>query len=818
MRPDKYTPHGYLDNPAYAWILGKGGILRSRPALGMEWHYPALPASYNPVRQYHTAMRLAFEVGGRWLLDTADFREAGVELYCDYHSKNLLRFVCRLPNGVRVSASFFLVDRKAGDGLACLVRLENTSSQPASQKVAAMLEYECDPEHTPTWLSGLYTRADETGLVIGEWQEGVKVHLAVSFSPQRHGEHGVNPKESSETNVPALSPVVSTLSSHPVSSAVKTLVPFSASSASSAVNKWQRALGTGYEVTLAAGASQEHRLVLVRAPTELQARTHAQVWLADDGSKLQEVLTTRLNEDKSFWRNAPRLYGDWPGYVRRGLVYDLETLRMMVRRPLGIYQHAWDAMQLQAPRTVLGEAALDMAILAYADPDAAKAVLLGTFADAPEPNVPCSREDGSYNMVASDGSPCGTAPEWCFPFHCINLVYQQTGDKTWLSELYPYLEAFVSWWLTQRTNSQGLPFYKCSWEAGQDNSPRFGIKDDPSGGGALTEHLWPVDLQAALAQCCLLLAYWAGEIGQDGESWQKLGHRYAELTRSMWQPEQSWFHDYDTRAARFTEVLDTMQLAPLLCGVADAGQKAALVAKIADPPKHGQIFHPLMWPSIAFGLIEAAGEGGYVGVAAQHSWHAINAVYRWLDSDPLSIEPESGGVPGVGREYWPQVVSPDANPAHGGGGAEGYGWGCLTALLLCRHIVGLSEAFDLSQLNQPRAALTSSAPVQAIPDQATTAFAFKLTPGLPPELLQTNSSYGAGPLRYQKARFKLRYRVTNAPTSALELRLVLGCASPLHLNVTDAAGKLLYQSAGALSLHRLLLAVTNHQSLYFHFN
>ena len=801
LRPDKYSPHGYLDNPAYAWILGKGGILRSRPALGMEWHYPALPASYNPVRQYHTALRLAFEVDGRWLLDTADFREASVELYCDYHSKNLLRFVCRLPNEVRVSASFFLADEVAGDGLACLVRLENISSQPMTQKIAAILEYECDPEHTPTWLSGLYTRADETGLVIGEWQEGVKVHLAANFAPQRPGERRVNPKEGSETNVPTL-PSAVTLSAFSGSSTVQ-----------DAVSKWQRALGTGYEVTLAAGASQDYHFVLVRAPTELQARTHAQVWLADDARKLQEVLATRLNADKSFWQNAPRLYGDWPGYVRRGLVYDLETLRMMVRRPLGIYRHPWDGMQLQAPRTVLGEAALDMAILAYADPDAAKAVLLGTFADAPEPNVPCSREDGSYNMVASDGSPCGTAPEWCFPFHCINLVYQQTGDKTWLGELYPYLEAFVSWWLTERTNSQGLPFYKCSWEAGQDNSPRFGIKDDPSGGGALTEHLWPVDLQAALAQCCLLLAYWAGEISHKGDSWQKLGQRYAELTRSMWQPAQSWFHDYDTRTARFTEVLDTMQLAPLLCGVANAEQKAMLAAKIVDPPKHGQIFHPLMWPSIAFGLIEAAGEGGYAGVAARHSWNALSAVYRWLDSDPLAIEPESG-VPGVGREYWPQVVSPDANPARGGGGAEVYGWGCLTALLMCRHIMGLSEAFDL---NQSLVDLDSIPPVQNAAGKVQAAFAFKLTPGLPPELLQTGLSYGVGPLRYQKARFKLRYRVLSAPSNHLELRLVLGCASPLHLSVTDSAGNLLYQSAASSNLHRLLLSATNHQSLYFRF-
>ena len=47
--------------------------------------------------------------------------------------------------------------------------------------------------------------------------------------------------------------------------------------------------------------------------------------------------------------------------------------------------------------------------LSYADPDVAKEVFLGQFANAPTDNVPCSREDGEMNMVAADGSECGTS-------------------------------------------------------------------------------------------------------------------------------------------------------------------------------------------------------------------------------------------------------------------------------------------------------------------------------------------------------------------------------------------------------------------------
>src|SRR2546423_14573565 len=71
-------------------------------------------------------------------------------------------------------------------------------------------------------------------------------------------------------------------------------------------------------------------------------------------------------------------------------------------------------MQLQAPREVLAEAAMDALFLSYADPELAAEVILGHFESTLHPNLPCMREDGSYNMVADDGQICGTAPEWAF--------------------------------------------------------------------------------------------------------------------------------------------------------------------------------------------------------------------------------------------------------------------------------------------------------------------------------------------------------------------------------------------------------------------
>lgn len=794
---DFYTPHGYLDNPAYAWKLGKGGILRSTSGVGMEWHYPALPESYNQRRDYRAGLQLAFQYRN-FLFSTHDFQQAKIRLYSDYHSKNLMTFCFQLNENLFVETSYFLLDQENGDNLACRVMVANGGEQPEMLRFGAILAYECQPENIRTWLSGLYSKANNKGLTIGEWQEGIKLHLATSEDAAFAAEF-----DSPES-------LKDVLQSRP---RLATKNP--------EANKWRRDLALIYDLTIQPKSYEEVDFVLTRAQTERIATETAHSYLVEN--KVSEILAERVEADNEFWKNAPKLRGDWPDYIRRGLVYDFETLRMMVRRPLGIYRHAWDAMQLQAPRVVLGEAAVDMAILAYADPQAAKEVLLGTFADAPEPNVPCSREDGSYNMVANDGSPCGTAPEWCFPFHCVNLVYQQTGDQKWLAEIYPHLEDFVGWWITNRSNASGLPFYKCSWEAGQDNSPRFGIKDDPSGGGALTEHLWPVDLQAAMAQCCKLLAEWAREIGQDGQQWQQLADKYGEMTRKMWLPDKAWFHDYDTRAGHFTDVLDTMQLAPLLCGVTTPEQRELLAPKVADPPKHGQIFHPLMWPSIAFCLIESASEGDFHDLAAKHSWQGIQAVYRWLDSNPLSTEPAQGGLPGVGREYWPQVVAPHAQPPRAGGGAEVYGWGCLNALLLLRHIVGLREevlagtnsAFDSNVRttfeNAENGNVTATANVNNSDTEIKESFAFSLTPGLPNELLQVGKSYHVGPLHYRTANFRIRYTVLN--DNLLEIRLIIHTDKPLKLNVSTEGNLGVQHISAKNNLYRLKFQLANHQKL-----
>ncbi len=789
---DRYTPHGYLDNPAHAWKIGPGGVLRSRPAIGMGWHYPSFVGAYNYTFIYQLNLQLGFKLpNNRRLLEAEDFQRAGIDLYIDYHSKNLLRYVFLTPENVRVSTSFFLADN-SGDVLAGLTHFENFGTASTSLNFSLYFEYERDLSKGLTWGSELYALHREAvpnqgyvsltpgvatfsdkidyphfGTTLGVFQEGTTFHLMqaqlLDQTNQLSSSAGKAPYRDGKR--------LSLMYSDQPNSHAHLLEIISR------------------PVELKAGQSLEFLQVIGRGETEIQAIRKVQPFFVNRAEAAKTALAQHRVSDAAFWENAPKLGGDWPDYIRRGPIYDLETLRTLVRPPTARYAHYWDAMQIQVPRVVLAEAALDMLILSYADPEAAKAVLYGTFADAPEPNVPCSREDGSYNMVAVDGSPCGTAPEWCFPFHCINLVYQRTGDKEWLAKLYPLLENFVDFWLTYRYDAQNRPFYKSSWEAGQDNSPRFGIKDDPSGGGALVSHIWPADLQAAMYQSCALLAKWAAELGRDSTRWQAETERQADLMQQLWRDK--WFYDFDTNLNAFSEVLDTMQLAPLLCGAATPEQIANLYPKLADPPKHGQIFPPLMWPSIAFCLIEACSEAGRLDLAARHSWPAIVGVYRWLDSNPATIDKDAGGLPGTGREYWPQTGTPKAEPPNGGGGAEVYGWGCLTTLLLYRYIIGFREE-----------------------DSPPDTLNFSLRPDLPAELLIPGKTYTAGPFQHCKAEISLVYRVTET-ANQLQIGVSISTSRSGRLSVLDQNEQILQESNLVSTSHQMIMSSENGKNLQF---
>jgi hypothetical protein len=402
-----------------------------------------------------------------------------------------------------------------------------------------------------------------------------------------------------------------------------------------------------------------------------------------------DSLARQFERDDRFWSGAPRLAGDWPETWKRGWVYDFETLRMTVRPPLGIFRHPWDGMQVHSPRLVLGETALDMQALGHADPDLAREVLYGTFADAPAPNVPCAREDGSVNMVSSDGSECGTAPMWGYPFHVIASLFQTTRDTQWVKALYPRLAAYIDWWLANRTDGEGWLHCNNSWESGQDGSRRFLVAEENE--AAVADFVRTVDVEASMAQAMKVMSALSGVAGQirDRGRWEELAARRISNTRSMYV--DGWFRDWDARTGRpviLPEHVDVMMLAPLTCGIATPDQMRGVIPTVRAALRDRQGW--LEWPPALQTFAEAAWNGGFQEDAAAEVARIADRVYARTDARHVravdSTDEFSYRMPGVANEFWPV-----RNHVAGG---ENYGWGATLPTHIIRTIMGLREYQD----------------------------------------------------------------------------------------------------------------------------
>lgn len=723
---DDFPPFGYLDNPYHSWKLNPAGVLRSRPPCGMGWHVPNYGSYGRNQFAERAHLHVGLEVGALALLQPADFRAARVSVGCDLHTAHRLRYVWTHPAGVRVAATYFLIFQ---DALGCLVELERQANDSASDAAGAeprpvrlwlAQELAHDPATSRLWEHGIYalppgTDEPETGAagLLGICPEGgAWVHGAAG-----PGGAPLLPAEARGTGERWEAGVEDALPRGREPEVLQTAV-----------------LGLAYDVALLPGERAALRCVLARGASPDTALAAGRAGLAD----FDERLAAHATADERFWAAAPKLTGDWPGHIRRGMVTDLETLRMVARPAMGVFGGPWDGMQIQAPRGVLAETALDALALAWADPATARGFLLECFTSAPRPNVPCLREDGSFNMIADDGAICGTGPEWGWPFAVVEALWRRSGDRAWLAALFPHAAAYAEWWLAHRRDAGGWLVHACSWESGQDVSTRFGAQTT---GGSDVRHLRPVDLQAAMAQACALLAGWAEALArpeEEADRWHAEAEAWAARTRAMWRG--GWYRDYDATAGRWSNVRDPMQLAPLAAGMASAEQRRALRGAFASLPKHCGTYPPLVWPPVAHTALEAALATGQETRAAELAAGILERVWRRMDA--RTPEPD-GALPGVTREYWPEGSRATS------AGIEGYGWGALTVHFLMRYLIGLRE------------------------DSPT---AFRLLPALPAAWRRRGACYTIGPLPYGGRALTLTYRVpadAAATKEALEVELTV---------------------------------------------
>ena len=465
-----------------------------------------------------------------------------------------------------------------------------------------------------------------------------------------------------------------------------------------------------------------------------------------------------LANDRAFAATCPTLSGDWPAHWREGLHHDFQTTRLLVQPPGGIFRDVWPAWMAAWPRVVLAEGTLDMLRLAYADPSLAKRAVLSLFRDAPQRNVPCVFAGGEYNMVAADGSRCGTSPSWCLPFLNLELLYLRTLDRTWLAQVYPYAAAYIEWWLEHRVDAEGWLVYKCTWESGEDGNPRL----DPAGSGDadIATRLRPVELQATAAHAADVLAFFATELGLPAERWRGLHAEYRHRTQRLFDHNTGRYRDWLIAEGRFQEPcperpywgLDTCRysaqsLTPLLIG---------------EPLDEDEIWRHAcapwtLWPSWTWSLVESAAAAGHYARLGVLAFETIDRVYRVTTRRDVATL--SRPMPGSSPEFWPQDWRPY-------GGSDAYGWGATTANLLIRHLFGFKES------------------------RQTDGWVAELTPALPPALRSVGARYTIRRMTYRGLRFDLSYLVE--PHDLLVELELAGDPRPLTVESLDAHHRVTY--------------------------
>ena len=691
----KYTPFGYLANPYHTSIINRSGILRSVPPLGFGFWARPLPWPYasgnfgfglERHRNYLSFVHLSICADGKTLHTSEDFQKHNVDLYSRYHTQNVMSYDFQL-DGLTYRAMYFQVDEHS---LVCLLNIKNFAE--AERKITV---------HTTNTYGDVYKQYWGCDGIVSRYNEDDDLGVSKVYADGDVFVLGADKKSESYK---------ATLDDNEWDRWIADNDLKSTKESPTSVRFAKRGGSGGghvrtvmsYPWAIAPGATETMTVCLTRGITERGTidRYH------EATAKSQTVLKEKLRDDRHFYAGAPVLTGDWPQAWKNGMVYHFETIRMNIHPPVGIYKHHWDGMQVPTPRTVLGEAGIDSMCLSYADIGLAKEVLYGTFADAVAPNIPCSREDGSVNLIGGNGDECGTAPIWGLPFHVIHSIYLRDCDNTWIKKLYPHMKAYLQWWLENRTDEDGWFHASNSLESGQDASKRFLIEDsDPA---AAAKYVRTVDIEAAMANAMnnmVLFATVAGE-KQDVGYWKNLADKRIESTRSMFVDGE--FRDVDARNGKPIILKDyhsVMMLAPIALGIATDAQMEMSKPSFSYFQENYRFW--LEWASFLFPFSEAAWNAGERKLLAEVLVNSGDGIFPGMDSrQVLPVSPKdcpglpeqySYRTPGVAAEWWPHLRKQEGKPDTWSCGCENYGWGATFPTLLIRNMIGFREVNNLKQ-------------------------------------------------------------------------------------------------------------------------
>lgn len=239
----------------------------------------------------------------------------------------------------------------------------------------------------------------------------------------------------------------------------------------------------------------------------------------------------------------------------------------------------------------------------------------------------------------------------------VDRVQRTDPDDAWLSEVFPKLEAYVTWDLANRdSDGAGLAEWaiesnrNCrSGESGMDNSPRF---------DAATA-LDATDFNSFLARECELLASFAEQLNRPAraEAWRRTHQKLCEqINLRLWSEELGLYVDRDVTTGKLTGVVANAGFLPLLCGAPTAGRAARMVSLLKDPRQFAtevpvptiaasdtgnytrDMWRGPVWININWLIAEGLDRYGYADLADHIRRASCAEIQRWYQAEGTIYE------------------------------------------------------------------------------------------------------------------------------------------------------------------------------------
>ncbi len=275
-------------------------------------------------------------------------------------------------------------------------------------------------------------------------------------------------------------------------------------------------------------------------------------------------------------------------------------------------------------------------------------------------------------------------------------IYQQTGDKKFLEEMYPKLKAYHLWWYKYRDHDHdGLCEYGCTdgtliaakWESGMDNAVRFdNSKILKNGKGAYSLNQESVDLNAYLYAEDNYLHKIAHvlDLNQDAAKWYKSAIILKQkIQKQFWDKTTGWFYDSNIQGtALLSKNMGCEGYIPLWAGVATKEQAKRILKNIMNP----SIFNTyLPLPTLAANSSKFEPTKGYWRgpVWIDQSYFAIIGLEKYGYNKQANLLTRRLITHAKGVLEQGTSIRENYQPNSGAGlGARNFGWSAALYLLL----------------------------------------------------------------------------------------------------------------------------------------